>query len=314
MYRAGEAALVADFCKLKTYWEILLRMPKEYIDNQPESSEKAHEHEVESIPRVSGGLLEQNELALPVEEEASEVPVARERRQIARSASLVMLGNLGSSVLGMVRQIVVAALGSDGGGPFNAAIFPARTFNDLLVNGSVSGALIPTFNDYAAPEKRDELRRIIFTLVNLLLLITFTFAMLYLFIAPNFINLLVPGFSTSDKQLTLIYSQIIFFSLMALGPFAVLLSALFALKEFGWPAFATGAYHVGIIGGAGVGALLGAQHFGHLGLAVGVLFGAGGEIALLLPGIRKRRLYYMFVLDLRHPALRRIIKLYGPVA
>jgi len=133
-------------------------------------------------------------------------------------------------------------------------------------------------------------------------------------IAPSFINLLVSGFSPSDKQLTLIYSQIIFFSLMALGPFAVLLGALFALKEFGWPAFATGAYHVGIIGGAGVGALLGAQHFGHLGLAVGVLFGAVGEIALLLPGIRKRRLYYMFVLDLRHPALRRIVKLYGPVA
>ena len=289
-------------------------MPKESIDNQPESIEKAHEHEVESIPRISGGLLEQNELALPVEEEVVSGTVSSERRQIARSASLVMLGNLGSSLLGMVRQIVVAALGSDVGGPFNAAILPARTFNDLLVNGSVSGALIPTFNDYAAPEKRDELRRIVFTLVNLLLLLTFVFAMLYLFIAPNFINLLVPGFSASDKQLTLIYSQIIFFSLMALGPFAVMLAALFALKEFGWPAFATGAYHVGIIGGAGVGALLGAQHFGHLWLAVGVLFGAVGEIALLLPGIRKRRLYYMFVLDLRHPALRRIIKLYGPVA
>lgn len=287
-------------------------MPKESIDNQSESLKETHE--VESIPLISGGLPEVNEPVLSVEEGAGGAAVGSERRQIARSASLVMLGNLGSSVLGMVRQIVVAALGSDVGGPFNAAILPARTFNDLLVNGSVSGALIPTFNDYAAPEKRDELRRIVFTLVNLLLLITFAFAMLYLFIAPSFINLLVSGFSGPDKQLTLIYSQIIFFSLMALGPFAVLLAALFALKEFGWPAFATGAYHVGIIGGAGVGALLGAQHFGHVALAVGVLFGAAGEIALLLPGIRKRRLYYMFVLDLRHPALRRIVKLYGPVA
>ncbi len=289
-------------------------MTKESIDNQPELIEKAHENDVEAIPRVSGGLLEQNQLSLPVEEEVVSGTATSERRQIARSASLVMLGNLGSSLLGMVRQIVVAALGSDVGGPFNAAILPARTFNDLLINGSVSGALIPTFNDYAAPEKRDELRRIVFTLVNLLLLVTFAFAVLYLFIAPDFINLLVPGFSASDKQLTLIYSQIIFFSLLALGPFAVMLAALFALKEFGWPAFATGAYHVGIIGGAGVGALLGAQHFGHLGLAVGVLFGAVGEIVLLLPGIRKRRLYYMFVLDLRHPALQRIVKLYGPVA
>src|ERR1700694_5490760 len=220
-------------------------MPKDSVDNQPEFIEKAHEHEVESIPRVSGGLLAQNELALPVEEEVVSGTVASERRQIARSASLVMLGNLGSSVLGMVRQIVVAALGSDVGGPFNAAILPARTFNDLLVNGSVSGALIPTFNDYAAPEKRDELRRIVFTLVNLLLIITFAFAVLYLVVSPHFVDFLVSGFSGDQKRLTLLYSQIVFFSLLALGPFAILLAALFALKEFGWPAFATGG-----IGGA----------------------------------------------------------------
>src|SRR5258708_30537095 len=235
---------------------------KESIENQPDSAESSKAFE--SIPLAVAGVGEQDVLSELIVQESTEQALSNERRHIAKSATLVMLGNLGSSIMGMVRQIVVVAFGASIAGPFNAALLPARTFNDLLVNGSVSGALIPTFNDYAAPEKRDELRRIVFTLVNLLLLITFTFAMLYLFIAPNFINLLVPGFSASDRQLTLIYSQIIFFSLMALGPFAVMLAALFALKEFGWPAFATGAYHVGIIGGAGVGALLGAQHFGHL--------------------------------------------------
>ncbi|HLX57405.1 MAG TPA: lipid II flippase MurJ [Ktedonobacteraceae bacterium] len=287
-------------------------MSKESIEDQSESIEKTNE--VASIPRVSGGLIEQNELAIPLEEEVTGGAVTSERRQIAKSASLVMLGNLGSSLLGMVRQIVVTAIGTNIAGPFNAALLPARTFNDLLINGSVSGALIPTFNDYSAPEKRDELRRVIFTLVNLILVVMLIAAVGYLFIAPHFINVLVTGFQGSDKQLTLLYSQIIFFSLLALGPFAVLLAALFALKEFGWPAFATGAYHVGIILGAGVGSLLGARYFGHLGLAVGVLFGAAGEIVLLLPGIRKQQLYYMFVLDLKHPALRRIARLYGPVA
>ena len=287
-------------------------MPKESIENQSESIKSTSD--VESIPRVSGGMIEQNELALPVEEEVAEKAVPSERREIAKSASLVMLGNLGSSVLGMMRQIVITAIGSNIGGPFNAALLPARTFNDFLVNGSVSGALIPTFNDYAAPEKRDELRRIVFTIVNLLLVVIFAFAVVYLVISPHFVDFLVSGFSGQQKELTLLYSQIVFFSLLALGPFAVLLAALFALKEFGWPAFATGAYHVGIIGGAGIGALLGARYNGHLGLGIGVLFGAAGEIVLLLPGIRKKRLYYMFVLDLKHPALRRIMKLYGPVA
>ena len=319
-------------------------MAKESVENQPESSS-----DIEAIPRVSGGLIEQNELTLPavgagvvqggagtlgspsvtLEEqggagtlaspsltpvEQGKQPVASERRQIAKSASLVMLGNLGSSLLGMVRQIVVTALGPSIAGPFNASLLPARTFNDFLVNGSVSGALIPTFNDYAAPEKRDELRRLVFTIVNLILLVTFTVAILYLLISPHFIDLLVTGFQGQQKQLTLEYSQVVIFSLLALGPFAVLLAALFALKEFGWPAFATGSYHVGIILGAIAGAMLGARSFGYLGLAIGVLIGAAGEIALLLPGIRNQRLYYMFVLDLKHPALRRIVRLYGPVA
>jgi putative peptidoglycan lipid II flippase len=290
-------------------------MAKESVEKQSESK-----IDIEAIPRISGGLIEQNEIALPIEmdiaehEGQHELPAASERRQIAKSASLVMLGNLGSSVLGMARQVVVTSLGSNVAGPFNASLLPARTFNDFLVNGSVSGALIPTFNDYAAPEKRDELRRIVFTIVNVILLVTFVVAILYLLISPHFVDLLVTGFQGQQKQLTLEYSQVVIFSLLALGPFAVLLAALFALKEFGWPAFATGAYHVGIILGAIAGALLGARYNGYLGLAAGVLVGAAGEIVLLLPGIRKRRLYYMFVLDLRHPALRRIVRLYGPVA
>src|SRR6266571_3854043 len=287
-------------------------MPKESIENQSESIKSTSD--VESIPRVSGGMIEQNELALPVEEEVAEKAVPSERREIAKSASLVMLGNLGSSVLGMARQIVITAIGSNIGGPFNAALLPARTFNDFLVNGSVSGALIPTFNDYAAPEKRDELRRIVFTIVNLLLIVMFVAAVLYALFAPYFIDFLVTGYKGPEKQLTLQYSQIIFFSLLALGPFAVLLAALYALKEFAWPAFATASYHVGIIIGAFAGSLLGARYYGHLGLAFGVLLGAAGEIALLLPGIRDQRLRYLFVLDLKHPALRRIIKLYIPVA
>ena len=238
-----------------------------------------------------------------------------ERREIVKSATLVMLGNLGSSVMGMVRQVVVTSLGPAVAASFSAAILPAQTFNDFLVNGSVSGALIPTFNDYSAPEKRDELRRIVFTIVNLVALIAIFAAIVFLFVSPWFINtFLVTGYTASGKALTLQYAQIIFFSLIALGPFAVLLAALYSLKEFGWPAFATASYHVGIIIGAIVSAFLGKFYFGYLGIAFGVLLGAAGEIALLIPGIRNQQFGYMFVLDLKHPALRRILKLYAPVA
>jgi len=114
------------------------------------------ESKPEAIPVVEGGKSESGQLAVPIpvieepaSKEAEEQAQPSERRQLAKSASLVMLGNLGSSIMGMIRQIVVAALGAQIAGPFNSAILPAQTFYDFLINGSVSGALIPTFTDYS---------------------------------------------------------------------------------------------------------------------------------------------------------------------
>jgi putative peptidoglycan lipid II flippase len=281
-------------------------MAKDSVEKQPET-----------VPIVSAGVPDPEQAAspIPIIEEATEVAEPSERRHIVKSATLVMLGNLGSSLMGMVRQIVVASLGSSVAGPFISAISPAQTFNDLLINGSINGALIPTFNDYAAPEKRDELRRVVFTIVNLVLIVMSVAAIIFLFIAPWFVaTIQVPGYTAPEKALTTQFARIIFFSLLALGPFAVLQAALFARKEFGWPAVATAAYHIGIVIGAIGGGLLGARYNGYLGLAVGVIIGALGEIALLLPGLRNQHIRYMFVLDLKHPALQRILKLYAPVA
>jgi putative peptidoglycan lipid II flippase len=266
---------------------------------------------IEAAPTETAAYTTEQTPATAIE--TAQAARAIERRHVVKSAALVSIGNLGSSLLGMVRQIVVSALGPPIAGPFNAALTPANNFYQLLINGSVSGALVPTFNDYAAPEKRQEMRRIVFTVVNLILLLALVASIGYALISPWFVNVLVNYKDPNARVLTLRYSQIIFFSLVALGPFAVLLSALFALKEFGWPAFATAAYHVGIIlGSIGV-ILFGSFALGNMALPTGVLLGALGEIALLFPGIRRQRFYYMFVLDLKHPALRRIIKLYFPI-
>ena len=272
---------------------------------------------MEAVPVVNAGTAGTTpELsAIPLGESAAGETLPGERQHIVKSATLVMLGNLGSSVMGMVRQQVVASFGQGIASPFLSAITPAQTFNDFLINGSINGALVPTFNDYAEPEKREQLRRLVFTIVNLVFLIMLVSAIVFLFIAPWFINnIQVPGYTPQEKLLTTQFARIIFFSLLALGPFAVLQAALFARKEFGWPAVATAAYHIGIIIGAIVGALVGDHYLGQYGLAFGVLLGAAGEIALLLPGLRNQRLRYMFVLDLKQPALRRILKLYKWIA
>ena len=266
---------------------------------------------IDDAASVPTGIVE-HAPAVAVETAAS--AQATERRHLVKSAGLVAIGNLGSSLLGMVRQIVVTAQGNPIAAPFNAALAPVNNFYQLLVNGSTDGALIPVFNDYAAPERRDEMRRVVFTVVNLILIIAVVASLGYLLISPWFVDRLVSGYHGADRALTLQYSQIIFFSLVVLGPFAVLLAALFSLKAFGWPAFATASYHAGIILGALAFALIGDRVWGPMMLPIGLLIGATGQIALLLPGIRSRKLYYMFALDLKHPALKRIYRLYWPIA
>ncbi len=285
-------------------------LPIEETSDVEAPIEEAVPH-IEDVAASPTGIVER---APGVIVETTETTAKSGRGHIVKSAALISIGNLGSSLLGMVRQIVVTSLGAEFAGPFNAAITPINTFYQLLVNGSTDGALIPVFNEYAAPEKRQEMRRVVFTVVNLILIIAIISSIVYAFVSPWLINHLVSDFTTSEKPLTLLFSQIIFFSLIVLGPFAVLLAALFSLKEFGWPAFATASYHAGIILGVIVFYFIGSHYIGPLALPFGLLIGATGQLVLLLPGIHTQRLYYLFVLDLKHPALQRIIKLYWPIA
>ncbi len=274
------------------------------------------ETESDALPAVTEPVAaseQQKTIAVIPEEGTPEQ--SGQRRQLIKSATLVSLGNLGSSLLGLVRQSAVASLGKGIAGPFIASITPQQTFLDLLANGTVSGALIPTFADYAEGENKQELRRIVYSIVNLLLVVMVVVATLFTFVAPWFIgNVLTGDFKPAEKALTIQFSQVVIFSLIIMGPFAVLQAALYSRKDFGWPAFASGALHIGIIIGAIITTYFGATTFGRVGLAVGMILGACCQIGLLLPGLRRQGLSYMMVMDLKHPAIRRIIKLYAPLA
>lgn len=265
-------------------------------------------------------------VGLSAAEEILSVPVVvtDEPGHVVRSAGLVTIGTLCGSIMGMVRQIVIARFGSDITGPFFSGLTPAQTFNDLLVNGAINGALVPTFNEYAAAEKRADFERLLSTLINLILLLSGGGALLFFFMGPWFVTLINPryqhvilhlgGQAVNQETLTIHFSQIIFFSLLALGPFAIIQAALYARKEFGWTALAPVAYHVGIILGAVATGLLSYAYLGYYALTAGVLVGSLGEIVLLIPAMRKQHLRYRFVLDLKHPAIRRLLRLYAPIA
>ena len=77
---------------------------------------------------------------------SSEVP-----RRVATAASLVMVGNLASRILGLVRDQTIAALF---GASAHASIFGvisrvSTMVYDLLIGGALTAALVPVFSEYA---------------------------------------------------------------------------------------------------------------------------------------------------------------------
>ncbi len=260
-----------------------------------------------------------------------------QNRRIVSAAALIMLGQLLSSLLGMARiETINILFYGAASGAFIIALRPIQQLSDLLVGGSVSGALIPTFVDYSAPEKRQELRRIYSTIVTLVLLLMAVAVVALFFLAPWLPTLYLKHQSVADQELTTRFIRITAFGLFGLGLYAVGAALLYALKDVIYPAFSTFILHVGVIA-VGVitlflaaaqlglpvsvifshlsgGALDTLQTTGAVGLAVGFVLGAAGEAVLIYPGLRRARTTWRPSLDLRHPAVRQIVRLYIPIA
>ena len=261
-----------------------------------------------------------------------------QRRTVA-SAGIIAVGQLLSSVLGFVRSEVLNALFFGvPSGAFVAALRPIQQVSDLIIQGSVSGALIPTFVDYGEGGKREELCRVYSTVANLVVIVMTVAVAVVEIAAPIFVPHLASREQFGDAGLALIVTlvRITALSLYGLGLYAVTSGLLYALKEVVYPAFATGVYHIGIIvcgvaslglaahqlglslggvtrTGAESAAAAQAQFAGAHGLAIGAAVGALGEFLVLIPGLRRVRVVWRPVLDLRHPGVRQILRLYGPL-
>jgi putative peptidoglycan lipid II flippase len=282
--------------------------------------------------------LAQQELTHEAPAPASTTDQAPAEHRIMASAAIITAGSLTSSLLGMVRIETVNAFFYGGAsGAFTTALRPVQQVSDLIVAGSVSGALIPTFVDHSAAERRRELSHVYSTVANLVTILMVIGMVGIALAAPFLVPFGTRNFSHADQQLTIELVQIASLSLLGLGLFAVASALLYALKLVVYPAFATGLYHVGVIScgllvlflslaqahvpislalqpGLENPAVVAARAAGAHGLALGAGVGALGEFLFLLPGLRKLAVHWRPVLDLRHPAVRQILRLYAPLA
>ncbi len=244
-----------------------------------------------------------------LEEQGRPVP---QRRHIARAAGIISLGNVASRVLGLVRETVFAnQFGSSGAySAFVAASAIPMMIYDMLIGGLLSSALVPVFSEHR--ERRDELWRLVSVVLSATAAVVALLVVVLELTASWLAALLVSGFDAELQALTARLIRLVTPAVLLLGVSGVLTGLLYALKRFTFAAFGAAVYNLGLI----VGAVLFSRLFDGperiYGLALGMLAGALGQVLILLPDLRDQRLALLF--DWHHPALRRIVRLYVPVA
>ena len=235
-------------------------------------------------------------------------------RGIAVAAVLIMLGNVVSRLLGLVRGQTIGALYgvTANADVFNAANRVPTMVYDLLIGGAITAALVPVFSEYAGRDERDgaghDLETLAGTVLGLALAVLVPAVGLLILLAGPLMSLLGVGFSPQVQAQGMFLVRLALPAVVLQGVAAVLMGVLYARRRVSLPSYAAAIYNLGII----VCALALSPSLGVTSLVIGVLVGACGQVLLQLPGLRDMRLRPR--LDLAHPGVRRILRLYAPVA
>lgn len=236
-----------------------------------------------------------------------DAPVPLPPRGIASAAALLAVGNGSSRIMGLVREQVFAALfGATGAmSAFRTATRLSTAVYDLLLSGATTSALVPVFSDYVQAGQLRELSRVVSTFINLTLLGIGAIVGLLVVAAPLIVQLL--GADAAHFELAVELTRIALPSILLLGVSGVLTAVLYAKRSFTLPAIASTVYNAGVVATA----LALAPSLSITALVLGLGCGALLQVLVQLPALRG--LGYRPVVDLGHPGVRLILRLYAPV-
>ncbi len=240
--------------------------------------------------------------------------------RIARSAGLNSLATLSSRLLGLVRDMVMAAL--FGAGMVNDAFLIAsrvpNLVRDLFAEGAMSAAFVPTFTRYLKTHGKDAAWRLGNLVINALLVVTCTLVVLGLLFTEPMLRLLGDEFeAAADGEklaLTVQLARIVLPFLPMVAVAAALAGMLNALRRFFIPALSPALYNVAVILSAVTMVPLAVWMGWHpiVGFAVGTLLGGILQIVVQLPSLHREGFRYRPILSLKDPALREMLLLMGP--
>lgn len=227
---------------------------------------------------------------------------------IMRAAAVLALGNIISRALGLVRDAVIVNLfGARLASAYETAVLIPNNLFDAIKGGMVDSALVPVFSEMAKTERREALWAAVSAFLSAAIVFLVGVVLLIEWLHRP-IAWAIGAYEFDDPALTQASIDLMRLALPAvlfMGVGSVFTSLLYAFQRFTIPAFLPAVFNATIV----IVALLRPQHVSSLvfGLVLGTLL----QTLVQWPALRGATLRWRF--DLRHPVIRRILKLYAPI-
>lgn len=220
-----------------------------------------------------------------------------------------MGATLGSTLLGFGREVVSAKYyGTQWQMDtfLAAAVVPTILFG--VFNGALVSALVPTFSEYLTHRREDEAWSLANTVINGLFIILTVCAVLGYVFAPWFVPIIAHGFLAPQMGVAIHMTRWLIPSIIAVSLSGVFTAILNAYHRFRSAALTGIAINVVTIS-----AVLFLNHrLGIFALVLGTSLGLIAQMVVQLPALLAMG-KYRFTMDLRHPGLRRIGEVLGPI-
>ncbi|MFW5739097.1 MAG: murein biosynthesis integral membrane protein MurJ [Myxococcota bacterium] len=238
---------------------------------------------------------------------------AVERRALALRAGIVGLGTLLSRVLGLVREMVLAALfvrlQTDA---FFLAFTIPNALRQLFAEGAVASAVVPVLTDTREKRGDEEARRFFQAIRGLSLLVLIIVSVLGVVFARPLCELFAAGYHDIPGQFerTVTVTRWVFPYILFMGTAALGMAALNTYRRFAVPAFSPALLNVAIVAAAVLlPTYLAVKGYDPtLALAFGALFGGLLQVLAQWPALRKIGYLRRPSLNLLHPGVREVVR------
>ena len=251
--------------------------------------------------------------------------MAKEAQRVStRATGIVGIAILCSRLLGLIREIVVAALfgATRNMDAFLTAFRAPNMLRDLFAEGALSTAFVTTFSRRIATDGDESAWRLASKVATLTLVFMSAVTLVGILFAPALITVLAPGFAPDKAELTIQLTRIMFPFILLVSLAALAMGMLNAKNVFGMPAMASSFFNLGsIIGGVAFCYWLDPQsdwrhpHFGArglVGLSIGTLIGGLLQLIVQFPALRRVGFRFRPDFKWRDAGVRTILVLMGP--